>query len=141
MAAGCDDVRLLGVIGLVIAAVGLYCVLAYTVGQRRRELGVRCGAWCAAQPGDGDGTVAGNSSHGVGHRRGSHGGSGGGALARAAAGGCRPRDPLVLAIVVITLLGAAVLASAVPGRRAARVDPALALREEWGRPHEATACD
>jgi ABC-type lipoprotein release transport system permease subunit len=44
--------------------------------------------------------------------------------------GVSPRDPLVLGLVVVTLLGAALVASLVPAWRATRVDPVLALRDE-----------
>jgi ABC-type antimicrobial peptide transport system permease subunit len=44
--------------------------------------------------------------------------------------GVGPRDPLSFATVALVLLGVAVAASYVPARRAARVDPARALRAE-----------
>jgi len=40
-----------------------------------------------------------------------------------------PRDPLVLTAVPLTLVAVAVIACLVPGRRAARLDPAMVLRE------------
>jgi ABC-type antimicrobial peptide transport system permease subunit len=44
--------------------------------------------------------------------------------------GTSPRDPIVMAVVAITLLVVAAVASAVPAWRAARVDPLVALRED-----------
>jgi ABC-type lipoprotein release transport system permease subunit len=40
------------------------------------------------------------------------------------------RDPVTLAVVTVTMLGTAVLAALIPAMRAARVDPAVALRSE-----------
>ena len=44
--------------------------------------------------------------------------------------GTRPTDPMTFAIVIPLLVGAAVLASLLPARRASRVDPLVALRQE-----------
>jgi predicted permease len=121
---------LFGLLGLLIAAVGLYSVLAYAVGRRRRELGVR--AALGAQRGT---VMAMVLSQGL---RTALLGIAIGLLIAMAAGprlaplliGVSPRDPLVLGLVVVTLLGAALVASLVPAWRATRVDPVLALRDE-----------
>jgi predicted permease len=121
---------LFGLLGLLIAAMGLYSVLAYAVGQRRRELGVRTAL--GAQRGT---VMAMVLSQGL---RTTLLGIAIGLLIAMAAGprlaplliGVGPRDPLVLALVVVTLLAAALLASLVPAWRATRVDPVLALRAE-----------
>ena len=44
--------------------------------------------------------------------------------------GVQPTDPATFAIVALTMIGVAVLACLVPGRRATNVDPAIALRHE-----------
>jgi len=41
-----------------------------------------------------------------------------------------PRDPVVFGFVALVLLGAALLASLIPARRGARVDPVVALRQD-----------
>jgi ABC-type antimicrobial peptide transport system permease subunit len=44
--------------------------------------------------------------------------------------GMRPREPLTLALMILLLVAAALLASFVPARRASRIDPMRALRQE-----------
>jgi ABC-type antimicrobial peptide transport system permease subunit len=119
-----------GGIGLLLAAVGLYAVMAYNTAQRTHELGVRIAL--GAQSGD--------------------------VLRLVVAGGLRvavigvaigagvalvtgrfiapllfnisPKDPSVFAAVALTLLATAAAASLVPAWRATRVDPNVALRTE-----------
>ena len=117
-------------LALVLAAVGLYSVIAYDVAQRTHELGVRIAL--GAQPGDVLRLVV-----GAGVRFAVAGVAIGTALALV--GGrwltsllydVSPRDPLVFGVVTIALLGVAVVASALPAMRATRVDPNVALRAE-----------
>jgi putative ABC transport system permease protein len=119
-----------GALALALAAIGLYSVIAYTVAQRIRDLGVR--AALGAQVSDLVGLVV---SEGV--RLGVAGVAIGVGLALV---GSRwigpllfeesPHDPLVFGFVVAVLLGVAALASYLPARRAAQVDPVVALRYE-----------
>jgi predicted permease len=120
----------LGVLALVLAAIGLYSVIAYHVAQRTHELGVRIAL------GAGRGTVLGLVV-GEGVRFAASGILLGGAIALAAGRWVRPllfevspHDPLVFGGVAAALLAVAVGASAVPALRAARVDPTVALRVE-----------
>jgi ABC-type antimicrobial peptide transport system permease subunit len=117
-----------GALALVIAVVGLYSLLAHMVASRRRELGVRSAL------GAGRGRVLGlvfRQGLGVAGL-----GLALGVLASILAAGrlgdllfaTSPDDPLVYGAVVGALMGAAVLACLVPGRRAAKVDPATVLR-------------
>jgi putative ABC transport system permease protein len=125
--------RLLGIFaaaGLLVAALGLYGVMAYTVTLRTTEIGVRMAL--GAQPGDMLRLVLreGMSLVGVGVVLG-----GGGALAlgRFIAGflfEVQPSDPAMLATVAVVLAGVALLACWIPARRAARLDPLVALRCE-----------
>jgi len=121
---------LFGALGLTLGAVGLYGVLAYLVSSRQREIGVRIAL--GASPGSvlrmvvrrglllaATGTVIGVA----------------GALLltrylRDVLFGVAPTDALTYAAVVVSMLGAAALASAVPARRAASVDPAIAFRSD-----------
>jgi ABC-type antimicrobial peptide transport system permease subunit len=121
---------LFGVLGLLIGGIGLYGVLAYLVTNRRREIGVRMAL----------GADAGSVLQMI-VRRGL-GLAGLGVLAGLAGAlvltrfmqsvlfGVEPTDPLTFALVAIVLLGVALLASWVPARRAARVDPLIAMRAE-----------
>ena len=119
-----------GALALVLAAVGLYGVIAYSVSQRTHELGVRMAL--GAQQGQVRTLVL---------RQGvllaAAGAVVGAALAWALAPRVAdllyetaPRDPAVFATVVLTLLAVAVLATLVPAWRASRVHPAVALRAE-----------
>jgi len=113
---------------LAIAGIGLFGVLSYTVAQRAREIGVR--AALGAQVRDIVGLVLKQSlaTAAVGIA------SGLGAslwLTRALQGylyGVTPRDAVSFAAVAVVLLIIAALASVVPARRAARVDPVRVLR-------------
>jgi ABC-type antimicrobial peptide transport system permease subunit len=123
-------VGLFAVFGLLLAAIGLYGVLAFLVAQRTREIGVRmamgatprdiagmverqAGAWTAA------GIAAGLA--------------GAAALGRLAHGllfQVSPYDPLSLGAAVAILALVAVLAAWWPAHRASAVDPAVSLRQE-----------
>jgi len=119
-----------GLLALAIAAVGVFGVTAYTVSQRTREIGVRIAL--GAQPG---GVVRLVLRQGI---RAAVAGAAAGllgalALGRAVASllyGVSPADPLVLGSVTAALLVVAVLAAWLPARRAARVDPIIALQSE-----------
>lgn len=117
-------------LALVLAAVGLYGVIAYSVGQRTREIGIRMAV--GAQRGDVLRLIVGEG------------------LKMALAGivvglisallvtrvldsllfGVTARDPFIFVANAIVLIAVALLASAIPARRAARVDPMEALRSE-----------
>jgi putative ABC transport system permease protein len=118
----------MGAVAFLIALIGTYAVVSHAVEQRRREVGIRLAlggtprgltrlmlretlAWVAA-------------------------GAAIGALAALAGGrvlesllfGVSTHDPLTYAAAVVTFIGAAALATWIPARRAARVDPALTMR-------------
>jgi putative ABC transport system permease protein len=121
---------LFGLLGLVISAAGIYGVMAYTVSQRTREIGVRMalGATRATVVG----MVLRNAclliATGL-----IVGGAGAWYLSAAAKRflfGLDATDPRAFAAAVVTLALAAVVASAIPARRAASVDPMIALRAE-----------
>jgi ABC-type antimicrobial peptide transport system permease subunit len=115
-------------IALVLAAVGLYCLMAYSVQQRTPEIGIRMAL--GAGPGDVRSIVMlqGMRLALLGILLGIPAALG---LARIAVGmifGIRTWDPAVLAAVAALLSGVALLAAYVPSLRATRVNPADALR-------------
>lgn len=117
-------------LALLLACIGIYGVLAYLTSQRVPEIGVRMALGASARDvmrlvfrqslgmilvGAGVGTVA--------------------ALAEARllqrlVAGVRPTGPLTFTIMISVLVVAALFASFVPARRASRVDPMSALRQE-----------
>jgi predicted permease len=118
-----------GVLALTVAAVGLYGVIGYSVSRRVRELGIRKAL--GARPTQLVGMVLGEGMVLV-----AVGGAIGAGLAMAAARALStvlfvgPFDAISFAIAFGVLAVVALLANAVPARRAARVDPMVALRQE-----------
>jgi predicted permease len=119
-----------GGLALLLAAIGLYSMIAYDVAQRTRDLGVRL-----ALGARGSGVM--RLVVGGGLRLTLLGLGLGGLIAFLAAPKLEPlmfsqspRDPLILAAVGGVLLAVGVIASFIPGLRAARVDPMVALRDD-----------
>lgn len=119
-----------GGIAAVLAAVGLYATLAYSVARRSRELGIRialgaqfrdvvqtvCGSllWPVAA-----GVLAGLVAAGLLVT-----------LIRSFLYGVRPLDPVSFVVAAAAILACAALAAAMPSLRASRTDPAITLRDE-----------
>jgi putative ABC transport system permease protein len=121
---------LFGALGLVLAAVGLYGVMAYTVEQRTSEIGVRMAL------GADRGRVVrmvlygAFSQVGMGLALGIPAALGAGRLMTHQLFGVQPGDPVRLALAIVLLCVAALLASLLPASRAAGVEPMVALRNE-----------
>jgi putative ABC transport system permease protein len=117
-------------LALLLAMVGLFGVLAYSVQQRVREFGVR--RTLGATTGDVLRLVAGSAVRVIG--AGAIVGLGLSALlGRLLATmlfGVRPLDPLTFAAVTLVLALTAVVSAAIPAWRATRVNPAVALRAQ-----------
>jgi len=121
---------ILATIALALSSVGLYAVMAYSVAQRTQEIGVRMAV--GAQSGQIAWQVLrrGLWQLALGLTLGMAGALG---LSQALSGlmvDMQPRDPLTFATIAILLATVSVAACLVPARRAARVDPVIALRTE-----------
>jgi putative ABC transport system permease protein len=117
-------------LGLLLAAVGLYGLLAFLVAQRTREIGVRMAL--GARPRDVALRVQWQAGAWI-----SVGMAAGVAGSLALSGAIRgllfevsPADPISLAVPAVTLCAVGALAAWLPSRRAAQVDPVVALRCE-----------
>jgi predicted permease len=119
---------LFGVLGLILASVGLYGVLAYMVEQRTSEIGIRMAL--GANRGQVTRMVLRGAflQIGIGLAIGIPAAIGAGWLMTNQLFGVKPWDPIMLAVAVLVLSLAALLASAIPARRAAGVQPMVALR-------------
>ncbi len=121
-------------LALLLASIGIYGLLAYMVGQRLREIGLRM----ALGAGRSDilklvfrqGVVV----AGVGVLAGMIVAVSTASIMASVLYGVRPRDPAVFLLVPLLLLVVAALASYLPARRATQVDPMVALREEHAPP-------
>jgi predicted permease len=118
-----------GLAALLVAAIGLYALVAHLVAERTREIGVRIAL--GATPAGVVRLVIGRAGR-LGLAGVAIGLAGGLAVARLMRGllvGLSPHDPVTFAIVPL-VLGAVVLAASwVPARRATRLDPSAALRD------------
>jgi predicted permease len=120
----------LGALGLLLAMVGVYGLVSYAASQRRHEIGIRMAL--GAQPRGVLGLVVRQALMLVGA------GIGIGVLAALAVGrvlvsllvGVPSYDPLIFTSVAALMLGVALGACYIPARRAAKVDPMVALRHE-----------
>ncbi|MGH9936568.1 MAG: ABC transporter permease, partial [Blastocatellia bacterium] len=119
-----------GLLALLLACVGLYGVLSYAVARRANEIGIRLAL--GASPGDilwlvlrealalvCGGVIVGLVAASFGAK-----------LADTLLFELKPTDPLTLVSATLLLIVTAALASYLPARRAARVDPLVALRDE-----------
>jgi putative ABC transport system permease protein len=120
----------LGLLALLLAAVGLYGVLTYSVSQRTREIGIRMAlganrrdvVWLVLRQG--------MKLVGIGIALGMAGGAAASRVLSSMLFGLSPLDPIAYVSVSLFLAAVALLATYLPARRAASVDPMAALRHE-----------
>ena len=119
-----------GIIAIVLAAVGVYGIVAYSAASRRREIGIRLalGARAAHVVRAVLGRLALVVSAGL--IVGLVLALPANAATRSLLYGVDPREPWVMALIAAVIAGAGVLAAAVPAHRALRTDPVTALRME-----------
>jgi len=119
-----------GALALALAAVGLYGVMAYAAAQRTREVGIRMAL--GARRFDVIGMIVREALTPVlfGIAVGTAGALAAVRIVASLLFGVAPRDPLSFVFAVAAILAVALLAAAVPARRASRVEPAIALRYE-----------
>jgi len=116
------------VLALVLAAVGIYGLIAYAVVQRTREIGIRLAI--GATPANVLGLVVADGARlaAIGAAIGLVGAFAFTRVMRSVLFDIAPFDPIAIAGASAVLLGVAVLASWLPARRAARIDPLTAIR-------------
>ncbi len=127
---GAALLSIFGGLAFVLAMIGIYGVMAYSVAQRTQEMGFRIAI--GARPGDVLWLVMrqGMSLAVVGAAAGVTAAVLLGRLIADLLFGIRSYDPVTLTVVVLALCSVALLACYVPARRATRVDPLVALRSE-----------
>lgn len=120
----------LGTLALIVATIGIYSVLAYTLSQRTHEMGVRIALGARASDvhrlvlGEGLRVVAIGAAIGVVLALAS------GRLISSLLYAVSSRDPITLIVSVAVLLAAGAVAGVIPAWRASRVDPVIALRAD-----------
>jgi putative ABC transport system permease protein len=116
-------------LALVLAAIGVYGVLAYAVAQRQREIGIRIALGARRSAVVAMVVARGMALAGAGLVLGLLAAAALTRLLRSALFGIDALDPAAFAVAPAVLITAALVASWIPARRAARVDPITTLRE------------
>jgi len=117
-------------LALLLAMIGMYGVISYSVQQRTHEIGIRISV--GATRGNVLGMVLGSGARlaGLGIVIGLIGAWAATRTISSFLYGIRPTDPLTFAAVSALLMAVAILACYFPARQAARIDPITALRHE-----------
>ena len=121
---------LFSVVALVLAVIGVYGVVSYVVSQRSREIGIRIALGAGAAQVTGMVMRRTLAPIAVGIGAGVFGAHLASRLLTSMLFDVRPGDPAVLGAIVALLTASGLLASLIPARRAAAIDPLIALKEE-----------
>jgi len=121
---------LAGGMALLLGVVGIYGVISYTVSQRTREIGIRMALGARREELTRMFVRQGLALASIGAACGLVAALALGRLMSSLLFGVRPADPSTLSLVAVALVTAAALASYVPARRVADVEPVEALRAE-----------
>jgi putative ABC transport system permease protein len=121
---------LFAILAVVLAAVGLYGVVAYAVAQRTREIGLRVALGARARQVVNLVLWQGVRPAVLGLLLGLAGAAAAGRIVRGLLFEVEPGDPVTFALVPVVLLSVVVLACALPALRAVRIAPSSALRHE-----------
>ena len=127
---GARMLALFGGVALLLAAIGLYGVMSYSVNQRTREIGVRLALGADRRGVVGMVLRQGLRLTAIGLVVGGVLSLGAGMLLRSQLFGLSPADPVTFGVLALLLAVVATGASILPARRAARVNPIIALRSE-----------
>jgi predicted permease len=119
-----------GVVALIVASVGVYAVIAYWVNQQTREIGIRIALGEAQSSILRRVTTKGLKLAAIGLAIGALGSIAVTRVMRSMLVGVSPTDPATFLAVGVLLTAVAALACYIPARRAAHVDPMIALRSE-----------
>jgi predicted permease len=120
----------MGMMGLLLALVGLYGLVAYAVSRRTREIGIRMAVGAAPRAVLGMVLRRGVVLAVAGLTIGTAGSIAAGQLIQGAIPGIGDFGPATFGVVIPALFAVTLMASYIPARRAAKVDPLLALRAE-----------
>jgi putative ABC transport system permease protein len=121
-------VALFAAAGLVTAATGVYALMAYTVGQRRREIAIRMAIGASSSSVARSVVMESLVLASVGCLAGALGVAAVSRLATSMLFGIAPQDPVTLGTTAVVLLAVVLAASWFPSRRAANIDPVSAMR-------------
>jgi putative ABC transport system permease protein len=121
---------LFAAVAITLAAIGVYGVISYSVAQRTHEIGVRMALGAGEREARGLVIRQGLALAGLGGAIGLVGALVATRALRTLLYGVGPADPITFVVGVVVLVLVALAASAIPARRAARIDPLVAIRQE-----------
>jgi predicted permease len=120
----------LATLALLLAAIGIYGLIAHSVIERTREFGIRLAVGSSRWQAITEAARSGIALTGLGAAVGAGLSFWTARWTKALLWGVGPNDPVTLASVIILILFVAMVASLIPSLRIARIDPAITLREE-----------